>query len=409
MNYLRILFSICIVFLGSTAIGQEISQKEATFLRSVRALRKKDPKAAKASLAKRVQETPSNVHLFELGLWQAEDGDDTNAIATYKKLIAKTPNYPGAMRNLGIMSLRKAKYAEAVKILSMLSRREDLGAELQRSMGSAFSILGNHTAALAAYRRAVIGFPDDDQLQLRISQTLFQLKSLGEAEAIARGILRRDPKSIGAWLIIGNCNASKKQYGKAVDALEAARRLTQKPNNELMIALGDLYVTMELPKTAWKCYSAVPKAASKRLAALGRQFVHDGDIESAMAIAETLKKSPKHTGEADLLTGLCELSQKRYPQAEAALRLALKTDPGNGETLASLGDVASRQKKITKAISWYRSARSSASWKRYAMEAELDLHLQNKDYAKARQLLTELTHDFPSPHWDQLRKELSSH
>ena len=123
---------------------------------------------------------------------------------------------------------------------------------------------------------------------------------------------------------------AKKQYGKAVDALEAARRLTQKPNNELMIALGDLYVTMELPKTAWKCYSAVPKAASERLAALGRQFVHDGDIESAMAIAETLKKSPKHTGEADLLTGLCELSRKRYPQAEAALRLALKTDPGNG-------------------------------------------------------------------------------
>ena len=87
-----------------------------------------------------------------------------------------------------------------------------------------------------------------------------------------------------------------------MDALEAARRLTKKPNNELMIALGDLYVTMELPKTARKCYSAVPKAASTRLAALGRQFVQDGDVDSAMTIAETLKKSLKHTGEADLLT-----------------------------------------------------------------------------------------------------------
>lgn len=409
MNDLKKILGTFLMVMAIAVVGQEVTPKDAAALREARTLRKKDPTAAKALLEKRVADKPADVHLFELGLWYAEDGDEDRAAATYRTLIKKTPTYPGAMRNLGIVLLRKSRYDEATKVLSELSRREPLGAELHRSLAGAYSSLGNHTAALAAFRNAVIGYPNDDLLQLRIAQTLCELRSVDEAEAVAREVLRRSPDTADAWLVIGNCNAAQEKYDKAVDALEAARRLSDKPSNELILALGDLYVALEMPKTAWKHYSAVPGAAGERLVALGRQFIEDGDLKQALAIVDGLKKRPDSAANTNLLLGLCELKRNRYPEAEAALKSALKTDPVNGEILSSLGDVAVKRKKIADAISWYRAARSSADWKRYAMEAELDLHLASRDYAKARLVLADLDADFPSPDWERLRRELSSH
>ena len=172
------ILALTIALACTCVLGQEVTKEETKILREARNLRAKDPAAAKTILEKRLKEKPSDVLLFELGLWQVADGEDEKAIAVYKKLVDKNPAYPGALRNLGIIQLRTKRYGDATKTLATLSRREDLGAELQRSLGYAFTHLGNHTAALAAYRRAVIGFPNDHPLQERIAQTLYQLKSI---------------------------------------------------------------------------------------------------------------------------------------------------------------------------------------------------------------------------------------
>ena len=140
--------------------------------------------------------------------------------------------------------------------------------------------------------------------------------------------------------------------------------------------------------------------------ALARALFSDGDIEDAASIVDEIATKHPDNREAQLLTALLTIKKGDLKTAEAKLSNYIKRYPLDGEALVNLAEIAAKQNRSDDAVSWYKAARQSERWKRYAMESELDLYLQTGDLDGALTVINELKLLFPSPQWDELEKQI---
>jgi tetratricopeptide (TPR) repeat protein len=260
------------------------------------------------------------------------------------------------------------------------------------TLGDALAVKGEHEGAVAAFRRALVGRPDDAGLHNKLGVALGELSRFAEAEAAYRSALARDghltrahvnlgvalagqgrlaeaegayraaiarePAHCGAWLNLGNILAEQGRHGEAANAYR--RALDADPNNPGLVCnlAGALYregLRQEAIDQYRRALALQPdNLMALRLSAL---VLHEASQlqEAAELYRRTLALDPAdHVAASNL--GACLSDLGALDEAIAACRHALQLKPDHAPALTNLGIVFEKLDRVDDAVAAHRGA-----------------------------------------------------
>ena len=97
--------------------------------------------------------------------------------------------------------------------------------EWHEFLGSLYRNQGKHTEAMAEWRAALAGRPDDAQLAKELSISLLASKDFLPAEMNVRGLLRKAPEDAELLWLLGDALVGQQKMEEAIEPLQQAARL----------------------------------------------------------------------------------------------------------------------------------------------------------------------------------------
>jgi len=177
-------------------------------------------------------------------------------------------------------------------------------------------------------------------------------RNLEAAEQAFRELVAESPQDSRASYYLGIALARQDRTEEAIAALESARRLAKRPNPSVLYELGTAFSKLERWREAEEVLKQatelVPTEPAMRLQ-LG--WVYYSNLEGEKALAEferVIATSP--SAMAFLYLGLTEIGLGRNEPALAALREAVRLDPGLLDAHVALGKVLARAGRDEEAV-----------------------------------------------------------
>lgn len=161
-----------------------------------------------ALLAARAQSTgdevtPTVQRLYEEARSARQEGDDGAAIEKYEEIIKQAPHLAAAYNNLGMIYFNEHDYPHAVEILRHGLALNANMPTATAMLGMSYFQMGEDEKAEPLLRTALKAHPRDDQIEMKLAQTLINLHKLKEAASYLNDYLSRNPQSQGAWYLLG--------------------------------------------------------------------------------------------------------------------------------------------------------------------------------------------------------------
>ena len=333
-----------------------MEEQPAEIEQAEQAIQKNDFPAAEALLKKAVARDPENKEKwayqawFDLGFVLNRLGRADESVAAYRKSVAAKPGVFESTLNLGLMLERThdpeaEKYLRAAATLTPTAHVEEGQARAWLSLGHTIENR-DPAQALLAYGKAAELTPSDPEPHLSagllderqkdypaaeseykkvlgidahstdaaIGLTNLYMKSgrLADAEPVLRRLAADRPDDGGLHLQLGRVLAAEKKNDEAIAEFEAALKLSPK-DTEAQRELADLYATAgknDLAETAYR-----PLVAA-----------HPNDSELHRALGRAL------------------LLQKKFPEAQQELLVAVRLKRDSPDTYVDLAFAASENK-----------------------------------------------------------------
>lgn len=198
-----------------------------------------------------------------------------------------------------------ASYGEVAKL-----RPKD--PEIHVEMGALLERQKKHDQAAAEFRQALALDPKSSEALAGLVNVLTEQKDFTGAEAMLRKYLEADPTNATAHLQLGRLLAAQKRYPEAIAELEGAAAAA--PADRLVV---------------------------RELASL---YSGGGQWEKAAPLYERLVQQQPRDAELHRVYGVALLHQKRYPEAQQQLIMALKADPQLADAYGDLAVAAADNK-----------------------------------------------------------------
>lgn len=145
---------------------------------------------------------------FEAGLRAEAAGDDALAVDHYRTALAREPDHPGALLNLGNLHYRREAYDEALALYRAAAAAAPEFPEAHYNLGNVLDDLGQADAAIRCYEDALNLDPTFKAAHFNLAlawekagvraaarrhwQSYLRLEPLGESAEIARSFLADD-------------------------------------------------------------------------------------------------------------------------------------------------------------------------------------------------------------------------
>jgi protein O-GlcNAc transferase len=147
--------------------------------------------------------------------------------------VAARPDYPPAHRNFGDALAAVGNWPQAAqsfkKLLDLESARPGHTpgsvADAQVRLGSALKHLGKFDQAIALFRAAIAGSPDDLAALEKLANAVWEMGQMDEALAIAREMARRHPDLSLSHSIVGNVTLERGGLDEAISSFAKAVEL----------------------------------------------------------------------------------------------------------------------------------------------------------------------------------------
>ena len=294
------------------------------------ALDKNDFAGAVTPLQKFIEQKPDVTYAhFQLAYAYTGLHETDDAQAEYQKCVALDPKMAEAHLNLGILQLEKDPSAaatslrKAVELLPGQSRpRFLLGLALERS--------GDIQGAEESFAAAVGLDPNDTESLIHLGESELQLKKLADAEKRFRAVLTRDPKSPRALRGLAlSLDAQNKP-----DAVDAYRNyLAVAPQDAatrarfVHLLVANKQFDEALAVSEKNAGGQPPTLEDLKLRAdiqIGQNKLDDAEKTLQQAIALAPKDALLHGG-----LGRLYLQQRKFPDAERELKIAIQLDRQN--------------------------------------------------------------------------------
>jgi tetratricopeptide (TPR) repeat protein len=296
-------------------------------------LRNKLPEKAIETLERLVQAAPADVQAhIDLGAECLSTGDQDRATRQFEEALRLKPGNKAALLALANVYLRNGDSERAIATLKTVAKLAPTAPEPRFLLGSAYNRMGRFQDALAELQAAVRLGDGDAQVYYHLARAY---GGLGRTEDRARMLARF---------------AELTRKSKAdTDAQRRAMKLTEKAKG--LIDAGDLNTALERLEEARELSSS--EALLFRLASVNFDL---GRYDAARSYAEeAISLSPTEWLYRYLL-GLTEAKSKRWPQAQASLRIAAQLNPSAAEVQNALGQVAIAEGDTKLAIASFERA-----------------------------------------------------
>ncbi len=257
---------------------------------------------------------------FHLGLALSETGDDSRAIAAFRRVLEIDPDIRPARLNLAHLLIRAQQPAEAVPLLEECLEEQPDDPKAAFLLGRALAGSGRWREAAGAFEKAARKQPQD----------------LDTAFALAE-----------AWQRAGEKQKAAAVYARFPDEPAALERL-----GVLELEAGDLDNAI-LHLEAARARSPSPAV----LYALATAYLRNKQLEQSAAIAASLVEQEPRNADLRLFYGRLLRDQKKYPEAAPQFQEAVRLAPRSGEAWNELTAVLMLLKQYEPALAALDRAR----------------------------------------------------
>jgi Flp pilus assembly protein TadD len=293
---------------------------------------------------------------FQAAIADHRQGKVETAARLYEAVLMADRNHLDALNNLGILRAQQGVTAEAEKLFRRAVKVKPNSADAHHNLAKALRTLGRtdeaavHQATAARLRAAspppvemaIAGIADRD-LAATLNSALqrHHAGQVGEAEALYRKVLTKDPANFAALYNLGVICVKTKRGAEAVQLLRLAASMnpsSAEVHNGLGAAL-ELEQRLDEAVVHYEKAVRIEPAIPQLLNNLGNALIavhrpHDAvkSLEQAIGIAPELARAHNNLGRA-----LQELG--RLPEARRAFEQAVALDPRQAGYYRCLGDV----------------------------------------------------------------------
>jgi len=219
-------------------------------------------RAARDCFVKALAVEPGNfMALFNLGFICLENRQITDALALWEKALDRDDEQTALLQQLGVLYYRQGRYTEARKLLehcaALLGRDPQQGGEplvVARWLGRACEALGDNSAAIAAYQKALSGNSRDAGSLSRLG-CLYAVEKQGLEIALSMcgKAVELDRGKAGNWLRLGRVQLMAMDDQEAGRSLRECLRLDPR-QREAGLLLGEIFIRQGRPARARKLY-----------------------------------------------------------------------------------------------------------------------------------------------------------
>jgi cellulose synthase operon protein C len=291
--------------------------------------------------------------LFRLGKVYELEGEETQALKTYQRLLRDDPENPEARRALAEIYLQDRNYAQALPWLEAMQRSDPQDALVKRNLGAAYFELGQWDAA-----RPLLNELEDrqqaDALTHFMLGAIYRRKSLWRLAEQELTMAREAPElRLDAGLELAGVDIELGESSQAEALLSSLRpKLDDSAPRLLRCALA--YLRLDQPARAIEALQRALTLAPRDAALhfhLGRGFLAQKKIPAALqAWQAAVRLDPKLAEAYNHLAYTCAEGHFRLPEAEAWARRAVSLESGNGNFRDTLGWVYFQEKKYAPAL-----------------------------------------------------------
>ncbi|MFW5894002.1 MAG: tetratricopeptide repeat protein [Verrucomicrobiota bacterium] len=380
-------------YIAETEIEPRISEDEReTMQKAMQMIADEKLDEAAELLKKNMDETSSAVFDFTLGNLYFQRDELDQAVPHYEQAADKYPKFRRAWKNLALIHVRKANYADALPALTKTIELGGGGALIYGLLGFSYSSVENHLAAESAYRMAILLDPETMDWKMG----LFKQESYARAAELCANLLANDPERADLWMLQANAYIGLKKPLEAAKNYEFIDRLGKSTSATLNM-LGDIYINEKLFNMAVHSYvramqqddadsPARPVRAAKVLAARSA-------FDQTQTLISEIKTSYADSMPDDVRKDLLKLEVRIAVARDAGdeearvLEEIVELDPLDGEALILLGQYHRRKENPEKAIFYFERAASIEDYKADANLRHAQLLVSQEKYDEALPLL----------------------
>ncbi|MBV9574408.1 MAG: tetratricopeptide repeat protein, partial [Acidobacteriales bacterium] len=335
----------------------EENSTPADVAKAEEAIEKRDYPAAEALLKKVVAGDPADYQAwFDLGFTYNALGRGGEAIEAYRKSVAAKSDVFESNLNLGLM-LAKTGDPEAEVFLRSATTLKP-SAQIQEGQEHAWLSLAHvieatkPDQAIAAYRRAEDLQPNDAEPYISAGMLLAKLNRLDEAREQYSRAVALAPHSDDALAGLADLYLRQGRFVEAQDALR--RLLAGRPNDVRATAL----LGRALAASGKSDEAVAQLEAAQKLAPEDRAIKEDladlysstGKYGEAEVQYRALLSAQPNNAELHHGLGKSLLNQRRFPEAQQELLIAVKLKPDLGSAYGDLAAAANENKDYQLAI-----------------------------------------------------------
>ncbi len=387
-------------FLGSYGflpdVEPRISADEQKLFKELIDLIQSNPEAAANKLKAAIKPDSSAALDFTLANLYVQLGRLDEAEKNYKAALKKFPDFRRAHKNLGIVCVQKEDFTNAV---AELSRTVELGGQ----DGNTYGLLGycnltleRYTSAESAYRKALLMAPDNPDWKLGLARCLLAQQRSKEAAALFDELIQKDPEKPDYWLFQANAFLELGEHMKAADNYEILRRMG-KASSAALMALGDIYMTVDSPDLALGAYldsiQKEPKQDIKRPLRAVEVLASRQAWKQATTLLDRIEATYRDSlNDQDKLKLLklrsrVALATGDDQEAVRVLQDIINRDPLDGDALLILAGYYARTEQPERAEMLYERAEKLKDHEVNALTAHAQLLVAQSKYDKAVKLL----------------------
>lgn len=294
--------------------------------------------------------------LLALAEFHLRNGRPDGARAAAQRLAAKAPDALPVLLMLSRVALASRDAEGARAYLARASRAAGYGAPMLLQIASLQVAAGSLPGAAYTLDKALNERPDFLPAQALLTEVELRQGDAAKADARARQIVARHPKTAVGHALLGDIAASRGQMPQAVEAYRKAHAIEQTSDSLLRLtqalSVNDPPAALALAEQWLKAH---PADTSVRRALADGQ-ARSGNLAAARASYEVLLK--QRPDDAEVLNNLANvLLLLRDPGALLVAEQALARKPGAAHIIGTTGWAAFKAGQTERALQLLRDAR----------------------------------------------------
>jgi tetratricopeptide (TPR) repeat protein len=339
------------------AISLKPTSADAYLNRGVLYAYMKEDASAEADMRKAISLDPHNLPAFaNLAGFYVYMKDPKKAEETYRLAIQNNPDSPVPYLRLAGLLLHEDRKAEGEQVIQQLRNKQPSSAEVASAVGDYYLASRDPENAIKEYQRGLTFDPKNEELQLRLLETLINTGKIDEATKVSDRMLKEKPGDIMARIIHARLLAIKGNSAAAITALREV--IHDAPDNaQAHYILGQvLRQTGDLAGAKSELQEAVKQQAFRGqpespmiLKALAETYRDSHDYDTAREYAARLQKLNENNPEAHFLNATIDIGAKDYAAGLDELKEVQKTAPNDPMVHLNMAFAYAGQKKYADA------------------------------------------------------------